>query len=330
MNDPRLVDAYEAALFDLDGVVYLGPAPVEGAPEGIAALRELGVQVGFVTNNAARPPQVVVDQLTGLGVEAHLSDVVTSAQAGARQLAEALEPGSRVLVVGTQALADEVEAAGMVPVWSREDRPSAVIQGYDPQLTWPRIDDACHAIQAGARWFATNTDSTRPTDVGLVPGAGAQIAAVRVAVTQEPTVAGKPCTPLMEETMRRMGTRQAIFVGDRLDTDVQGAVAVGMDSLFVFTGAHGKQDLLQAPEDQRPTTIGHDLRSLLEPARRATLDGEEARCRDQQALIVDGRIHLDQVPTGREEQLDALWAVLQLAWDTGADAGVLDRLDQVQ
>lgn len=330
MDDQRLVDGYKAALFDLDGVVYLGPDAVDGAPEGIAALRELGVQVGFVTNNAARPPQVVVDQLTGLGVEAHLSDVVTSAQAGARQLAEALEPGSRVLVVGTKALADEVEAVGMVPVWSSEDQPTAVIQGYDPQLTWPRIDDACHAIQAGARWFATNTDSTRPTDVGLVPGAGAQIAAVRVAVGQEPSVAGKPCTPLMEETMRRMGTREAIFVGDRLDTDVQGAVAVGMDSLFVFTGAHGKRDLLQAPEDQRPSAIGHDLRALLAPARTATVEDGLASCREQQARIVDGRIQLDRLPNGREEQLDALWAVLQLAWTTGATAEVVDELDQVR
>lgn len=333
MSEPTrqaLVDGYEAALFDLDGVVYLGPEAVEGAPEGIQALKARGTKLGYVTNNAARKPQVVVDQLVKLGVPAGLEDVVTSAQAGARMLAEQLEQGSKVLIVGTEALAAEVAAVGMQPVWSSADGPAAIIQGYDPQLTWPRLDDACLAVQRGAQWFATNTDSTRPTDKGLVPGAGAQIQAVQLTVSVQPQVAGKPCPPLLLETMRRMGTERAIFVGDRLDTDVMGAVAVGMDSLFVFTGAHGKQDLLTAGPDARPTHIGHDLRALLEPARETTLAGEVCTVGEQTATLADGVITLAQVPAQRDAQLDALWAVLQLAWaHPGATAPVVQDLTEL-
>lgn len=326
----RLVDGYRAALFDLDGVVYLGPAAVPGASEGIQALKQGGTQVGYVTNNAARPPQVVVDHLTSLQVPAELPDVVTSAQAGARMLTEHLAPGSKVLVVGTEALAAEVSAVGMEPVASSDDEPAAMIQGYDPAMTWPRLDDACFAVQRGAQWFATNTDSTRPTDKGLVPGAGSQIAAVQATVKVTPLVAGKPCTPLLEETMRRMGTKEAIFVGDRLDTDVMGAVAVGMDSLFVFTGAHGKHDLVAAGEDRRPTTIGHDLRALLAPARVASVHDGSAECRGRIARVVDGAVKLDEVPDDREGQLDALWALTQLAWaDPDLDCSEVDRLDLV-
>lgn len=326
-----LVDAYEAALFDLDGVVYLGPQAVPGAAEGIAALKERGTKVGFVTNNAAREPQVVVNQLVGLDVPAELSDVVTSAQAGARMLAEQLETGSRVLVVGTPALAAEVEAVGMHPVWSSAEQPVALIQGYDPQMTWPRLDDACVAVQAGATWFATNTDTTRPTDKGLVPGAGAQIQAVAVTTAVRPQVAGKPFPPLLQETLRRLETDRAIFVGDRLDTDVMGAVAVGMDSLFVFTGAHGKHDLVQADEKSRPTAIGHDLRALLDPPRQVRLESGSCRVGGQLASLSDGRVVLEEVPSGREQQLDALWAILQLVWaNPGVDAAVVDQLDEVR
>jgi len=327
MSRQVLVDAYDAALFDLDGVVYLGPASVPGAPEGIRDLRARGTRVGFVTNNAARQPQVVVDQLVSLGVEAELADVVTSAQAGARMLATQLPAGSKVLVLGTQALAAEVEAVGMVVAGNSEDQPDAVIQGYDPTMTWPRLDDACRAIQHGARWFATNTDSTRPTDRGLVPGAGAQVAAVQVAVDTRPQVAGKPCTPLLEETVRRLGAERAIFVGDRLDTDIMGASAVGMDSLFVFTGAHGKHDLLAAAPHARPTAIGFDLRALLAAPRVAVATGEAVRVGEQQVHLDDGAVVLQTTPEGVEQELDALWAVLQLAWASpGCTTDVVDSL----
>ena len=119
-----LIQNYDAALFDLDGVVYLGPAPVDGAAEGLAGLREAGVRVGFVTNNAARTPRTVVEHLIGLNIEAGIDDVVTSSQAGSRLLADRVAPGAKVLVVGTDALVAEVEAVGLTPVSSVDFLPT--------------------------------------------------------------------------------------------------------------------------------------------------------------------------------------------------------------
>lgn len=309
-----LVDGYQTALFDLDGVVYLGPQAVPGAAEGIDGLRERGTRIGFVTNNAARRPVTVVEHLNSLGVTATQEDVVTSSQAIARMMADELPAGALVLVCGTDALAEEVASVGLTPVWDLTQQPAAVVQGYSPSLEWSQLDAACHAIQRGAVWYATNPDLTRPTDQGLVPGVGAQIAAVASAVTAQPKVAGKPFPPLLEETMRRMDTRACIFVGDRIDTDIMGANGVGIDSLFVFTGAHGVRDLLEADEIGRPTAIGWDLRALLQPRREVQVDADGATCGGQRASVVDGTVTIEPVPASREDQLDALWAVLQLVW----------------
>lgn len=327
-----LISQYDAALFDLDGVVYLGPEVIPGAAESIAGLRSAGVRVGFVTNNAARAPQTVADHLTELGVEARVDDVVTSAQAIARLMAKELPEGAPVLVCGTAALRAEITAVGLAVVNSAADAPSAVVQGYDPSMTLPRLEDACHAIQAGAKWYVSNTDSTRPTDKGLVPGAGALMNVVKVAVDAEPTIAGKPHAPLMEETVLRLKAERPLFVGDRIDTDIMGAVGVGMDSLFVFTGAHGKRDVVTAGPEGRPTHIGYDLGSLHQPARRVSFSGQHsAEVNGVVARVEDGEVVLDSdVPGDREAQLDALWAVAQLVWRTKANANsVLERLDQL-
>lgn len=315
----RLVDGYDVALFDLDGVVYLGNEAVPGAAEGIGELRETDVAVGFVTNNAARSPHDVARHLRELGVPASGSDVITSAQAAARVLADRLEPEALVLVVGSPALGREVAKVGLTPCRAGDcpGTPAAVVQGYYPKLVWSELNEAAFAIADGALWVATNTDSTRPTERGIAPGAGALVQAIQLAVDAEPVVAGKPDRPLMEESLRRTGARHAIFVGDRIDTDIEGAINVGIDSLFVFTGAHGKADLVKATH--RPTHLGWSLRALLEPARQVTEDssgpgsesGNAVRCGEATASVRDGRVQVEGGNTV-ESQLDGLRAVLHL------------------
>lgn len=321
---PALVDSYDAALFDLDGVVYLGPEPVPGAADGLARLRRREVTIGFVTNNAARPPEEVARHLVDLGIAAQTDDIVTAAQAGATLLGEHVPAGAPVLVVGTDALADEVRRVGLRVVTRLDQHPVAVIQGYHPQLQWSDLSLAAHAIQRGALWVATNTDSTRPTDLGLVPGNGAAVAVVRTAVDRDPLVAGKPYRPLMEATLRRTGADRAIFVGDRLDTDIAGAVAVGIDSLLVLTGAHGIRDLVEAGPHERPTHLGADLTALLGPTRRTDLDQDTVRCGRATATAQDGVAVLAGGLDTDEARLDGAWALAQLAWRS-ADAG--DSLD---
>jgi HAD superfamily hydrolase (TIGR01450 family) len=326
-----LIDGYDAAFFDLDGVIYLGPLAVEGATSALADLQARRKTVMFVTNNAARAAQVVIDQLNGLGFHADADNVLTSAQVAVARMARELPPGAKVLVAGSASLAELVAAAGLVPVQTAADAPDAVVQGYDPVMTWPRLDEAALAIQAGARWYATNDDASRPTERGLVPGAGGAIAVVALTVGGEPTIFGKPFRPMLDEAIRRTGATQPIFVGDRIDTDIVGAANAGIDSLMVFTGAHGKADLVAAGPGERPTHIGADVRALLEPARDVELGAHRAACRGQVAEVHDGRIMLADVPDGPAAQLDALWAVAHLAWrdpalDSSAALAALERV----
>lgn len=309
-----LVSAYDAALFDLDGVVYRGPEAVPGAAEGLAGIRDRGTRIGFVTNNAARSPQAVVDHLVELGIAATVEDVVVSSQAGARLLAERVAPGSPVLVVGTGALVEQVRLVGLRTVAAGE-QPAAVIQGYHPALPWDLIDRACYAIEDGAFWVATNLDLTRPTELGVVPGAGAQIAAVRAATGEEPVVAGKPFSPLLRETLRRLAAEKPIFIGDRIDTDIDGAAAIGIDSLFVLSGVHGKRDVLAA--DNRPTHLGWDVRALLQPPAEVVVEGDGARC-GQARVRRESEGWQISVPRDPDGHLDGFRALLALV-PPGAD-----------
>lgn len=314
---PAVVDAYDAALFDLDGVVYLGPVAVEGAPDGLAELRRRGTAIGYVTNNAARSPGVVAEHLVSLGIEATAEDVVTSAQAAARLLRDRLGAGARVLAVGGEGVLAALTEHDLVAVRSADDDPVAVIQGFGFELAWQELNEAAIAINRGAHWVATNDDPTRPTDRGLVPGNGAAVAAVQLAVRVRPEVAGKPYRPLLDDTVRRVGAARPVFVGDRLDTDIAGAVNAGLDSLLVLSGSHGPRDLLTAPAGSRPSHLGADLRALLRPARVARLDGD--RCTvGTVSVTADGGTVTVSGPA--EDPLDPLWASAQLAW-RAADAG---------
>jgi glycerol 3-phosphatase-2 len=309
-----LADDYDAALFDLDGVVYLGPVAVHGAPEGLRALRDRGTRVGFVTNNAARPPAAVAEHLGELGITASDDDVVTSAQAGAQLVAHRFGAGAKVLAVGGPGVWDALAEVGLVGVRSADDQPVAVLQGFGFDLTWDQLNEAAIAIHRGAHWVATNIDPTRPTDRGIVPGNGAAVAAVRLAVEVEPEVAGKPYRPLVDATVARLGAGHPIFVGDRLDTDIAGAVAAGLDSMLVLTGAHGPTDLVDAGPDSRPTHLGYDLRDLLQPVRHCVERPGEMSCGEQTAVLDSGRIELVGSPDDRSSAVDALWATANLAW----------------
>lgn len=326
-----LIDGYDVALFDLDGVVYLGPDPVSGVPEALAQLDRVGTRLMYVTNNAARPAATVVEQLNRLGIDAGLDQVLTSAQVAASALAKELPAGAKVLVCGSDSLASLLSDVGFEIVDSAQAQPDAVIQGYFPTLNWSMFEEAALAVQGGAAWYATNSDATRPTDRGLVPGAGAAIAVLATVLRRQPTIFGKPYRPMLAEAIARTRAQRPIFVGDRLDTDIEGAVNAGIDSLLVFSGAHGKKDLVTATALAHPSYIGSDVTALLRAPRIATLSPGQAVCGAQKVRVTAEGASLVTQPDGVEEQLDALWALAQLAWqDPELDvAAVLERLDLI-
>ena len=296
------------ALYDLDGVLYLAGDPVPHAAATVAAARERGLRAAYVTNNASRRPTVVAAHLTELGIPADPHDVVTSAQAAARWLAEHVPAGSAVLVLGTDGLADEVTAVGLRPVRSADEQPAAVVQGLAPDTVWADLAEALLALRAGALWVAANGDSTYPSPRGPLPGNGALVAALETASGQRPVVVGKPDPALHRESVERVAARCPLVVGDRLDTDVLGAVRGGSDSLLVLTGVVELDELLAAPVGMRPTYVSADLRGLLVPHAPVVLADGVARCGGATAAWQDGELVL----TGEGDE--ALRAACALSW----------------
>lgn len=348
MPSPRLLASteplaarYDVALLDLDGVVYVGGDEVPGASAALAGARARGMRLAFVTNNASRPPVAVAEHLTRLGIPAGAAEVITSAQAAAHYLAERLPSGSRVLVVGTTGLIEALTERGLVPVGSADDDPQAVVQGYSPDADWRMLAEGAVAIRRGLPWVATNLDATVPSPRGPLPGNGSLVAALRHATGVTPVSTGKPDPTMHRETVERSGARRPIVVGDRLDTDIGGANAVGCASLVVLTGVTTPAELLAAPEQYRPSYLAHDLGGLLvaHPAPKVT-EGSVS-CAGWTARERDSRLHLSREPgaeqdaaagaeqglaagNGGDSSLDALRCLCVAAWIGDASACVAD------
>jgi glycerol-1-phosphatase len=285
-----LDETYDLAALDLDGVVYVGDHAVPGAVEGLEAARRNGMHLAYITNNAARPPSEVAAQLRRLGVPAEESDVVTSAQAAARLLAGQIPAGSRVYVIGGTGLHEALRERGLEPVVRIADDPVAVIQGYGPDMPWRQVIDGAILVKQGLLWVASNLDMTVPTSRGQGPGNGALVNLVAEFAGRLPQVAGKPERPLFDETLARVGGKRPLVVGDRLDTDIDGAHNVGWDSLLVMTGVTTLHELPSLASGARPTYLGADLGCLSLPVVQPAAEGPVVRLGGWTALVDDGRL----------------------------------------
>ncbi|GHH71603.1 haloacid dehalogenase [Streptosporangium violaceochromogenes] len=311
MDEQTLIDPYDTLLLDLDGVVYLGRDAVPGAPEALRRAARHGVRLAYVTNNASRTPGAIARHLAALGAPASPGDVVTSAQAAARLVAERVQPGAAVLVVGGMGLRSAVRAHGLRPVTSALEVPAAVVQGIAPDLSYGLLAEGALAVRQGALFVAANADATMPTGRGELPGNGAMIRVIATATGVEPIVAGKPEPPLHRESMLRTGARRPLVVGDRLDTDIEGASNAGVDSLLVLTGVASPLDLLTAPPRHRPTYVAADLSALHRPYPRTRREGDAWVCGGWSAHWEGGRLGL----RGRGDPLDGLRAASAATWE---------------
>jgi glycerol-1-phosphatase len=309
-----LSKAYDVALLDLDGVVYLGSAPVAGAAEALREAAARGMRLAFVTNNASRTPAAIAAQLTRLGVPAAAGDVVTSGQAAARLLARRLPPGARVLVVGGNGLRIALRERGLRPVSAAAERPAAVVQGFSPDLSYALLAEGALAVTRGALYVATNADITLPTARGAEMGNGSLVQAIATATGHQPVVAGKPETPLHAEAVHRTGAKRPLVVGDRLDTDIEGAVRAGADSLVVLTGVSSPADVVLAPASRRPSYLAAGLAGLLEPHPGVTVTGGAAQCGGWTARRGNGDPKFSL--TGSGEPIDGLRALCGAAWQS--------------
>ena len=335
---------YDVALLDLDGVVYTGQGAVPGAVLALAEARATGLRLAFVTNNASRSPSAVAAHLSRLGVPATSADVVTSAQAAASLIAARVPAGSPVLVAGAIGLRLALRARGLRPVSVVKDNPVAVVVGYSPDMSYGLLAEAGLAVRAGALFVAANVDKTLPTPRGLQPGNGSLVQVIATATGVQPLVAGKPEPPLHHEAMKRTGARRPLVVGDRLDTDIEGATRGDADSMLVLTGVSTPRELVIASPSQRPSYVAADLGGLLEPqpvvglvrCNGAPADAHArvhaARCGGWTARRPDGGgpLALD----GGGAWIDGLRALCAVSWSGGEVSAemvdpALDRLNDL-
>jgi len=311
--------AYDVALLDLDGVIYLGGIAIPGAAEALRKADAAGMRLAYVTNNAFRTPAAIAALLTSFGVPATQEDVVTSAQAAARLLAERLPAGAPVLVIGGSGLRMALRERGLRPVSTAIDRPLAVVQGYAPDVSYSMLAEGGLAVAAGALFVASNADRTLPSRRGRQPGNGSLLAVIATATGMQPLVAGKPEPPLHNESVLRTGARHPLVVGDRLDTDIEAAHRVGADSLLVLTGVTGPAEAVLAPPSQRPTYLAEDLAGLLEPHPGIAEKDGAFGCGGWTAHLAGDQLEL----AGGGERIDGLRALCAAAWaagSVGADA----------
>jgi glycerol 3-phosphatase-2 len=316
-----LAEAYDVLLFDLDGVVYIGGAAIPGAPQALQRARQAGAHVAYVTNNASRTPAAVAALLDGMGAPVTAADVVTSAQAAARLLADKLPPKSKVLVIGATALRLAVRERGLVPVSSAAENPAAVVQGFAPDVDYAKLAEGGLAVRAGALFVATNADSTIPNARGTAPGNGSLLKVIEYATGTAPVVAGKPEPPLHRESVIRTGARRPLVIGDRLDTDIEAAYNAGTDSLLVLTGVDNPRTAALAPRQRRPTYIAENLDALLLPYPDVSATGSGASCGGWTATAdAAGTLAL----AGHGAAIDGLRALAAAAWAVSDQRGGLD------
>ncbi|MEU6994228.1 HAD hydrolase-like protein [Streptomyces sp. NPDC046465] len=315
-SERALSEVYDTALLDLDGVVYTGGQAIAHAVDSLGTARDGGMHLAYVTNNALRTPDAVAEHLTELGIATGGPDVITSAQAVARLVSEQVPQGARVLVIGGEGLRVALRERGLEPVESADDDPVAVAQGYGgPDLAWGRFAEACYAISRGVPWFASNTDLTIPSARGIAPGNGAAVEVVRIATGAEPQVAGKPLPPMHRETILRTGAERPLVVGDRLDTDIEGASNGEVDSLLVLTGVTDGAQLLAARPEHRPTYVAADLRGMLTGQPEVAPAEGGFGCGGWTASVRDGELALD----GDGDAMDGLRALCAAAWTEAGD-----------
>ena len=304
-----LAKVYDAALLDLDGVVYIGE---DGVPGVVPTLNEMNQQHGIaltcITNNAARSSATVASHLRRLGLDVTSDDVVTSAQAAAQELARLVPQGSDVYVLGSPDLAEEISIVGLTPSQDVDTTYAAIVQGYWPDMPWRMLGVGAKIINEGAVWVATNTDWTIPTQFGTSPGNGTMVQALEIATGKKPAlVAGKPESPLMYVAIERTGSQKPLMIGDRLDTDIWAANRINIDSLLVFSGVTDVVELFNAPVELRPTFIAWDAAGIKDTMTAVDVD-------HGLVSLNDWRVASDGL-SGKGDALDAIRVLAVAVWE---------------
>lgn len=254
-------------ILDMDGVLWHGETPMPGLADFFATLRRLGIGFALATNNATRNAALYVEKLARFGVTVTAEQIATSADAAANHLRSLFLPGTSVYVVGEVGLQQAVTAQGFTvitdPDYTRlNGNIPVVIVGLTKKVTYNELACATLLIRRGATFIGTNPDVTYPSEYGNLPGAGAVVAFVAAATGIQPTLIGKPGPILFQEALSRLNADPATtaMIGDRLETDIAGAQALGIQTILVLSGISGRDDITRT--NIHPDFIFDDINAL--------------------------------------------------------------------
>jgi len=265
-------------IIDMDGVLWHGDQPLPGLIELFQTLHERQIRFILATNNASQTAEQYVNKLARMGVTVNSGEILTSAMATALYLAQRADPAStRVFVIGEKGATEPLIQQGFTLTGLYEvDSPTRkgpkvgadyVVCGMDRELTWHKLATAALNINAGAKFIGTNPDTSLPTELGFTHGNGAILAALQAATGVAPTIIGKPEPLMYQQALALLGAEPAetMAIGDRLETDILGAVRAGIRSLMVLTGVSSEEDLKTS--DYRPDWVMKDIQELTEALR---------------------------------------------------------------
>jgi len=258
----------DALIIDMDGVLWHGDRAIAGLSDFFKVLRKKSLAFVLATNNASHTPDQYIKKLASMGINVTADEILTSGMATASYLSEQYPPSeTRIFVLGESGAAQPLKDKGftLTDIYqiSTPENPNLgadiVVCGKDETITWDKLSTATLNLQAGAKFIATNGDTSLPTERGLIQGNGAILAALHAATGRTATVIGKPEPIMYQQALAILGSspETTIAIGDRLDTDILGAVRTKMRSLMVLTGASKREDI--ALIDYAPTWIMNDL-----------------------------------------------------------------------
>ena len=261
---PSVLGSFRYLITDMDGVLWRGQEPLPGLVEFIRFLRDRSIKFVCATNNASTLAEKLAGRLHGWGAEVRPDEIVTSSTATADYLATILPPGSRLYVIGMEGLRAPLLERG----FEFADREAAVrdavavVVGIDWNVTYQQLKQAALLIRAGAKFIGTNSDRTFPTPEGIVPGNGSLLALIETATDVKPIVMGKPEPVLYEMALKRLNAvpDQTLVLGDRLETDILGAVRLHLKSALVLSGITTRAEL--AASDYQPDWVFDDIADL--------------------------------------------------------------------
>jgi len=255
-------DGIKGVICDMDGVLWRGETPLPGLHDFFALLEDRHLPYVLATNNASKTPEQYVDKLARMGIVTNTEHVLNSATAAADYLVAQAAPGAPVYPIGGSGIREALRSHGFT--LTEGDRADYVVVGWDRDLTWQKLATATLLIRGGAGFIAANPDRTFPMEDGLVPGNGAQVAALITATDITPVMAGKPGPLLYERALARMGTspEETLVIGDRLDTDILGGLRLGMPTALVLSGITQADELPSSPI--HPDVVFDDLAALVQ------------------------------------------------------------------